>query len=351
MAEAVGRLLIIGFEGTEFSEVEKLITTIRPAGLIFFKRNYPLGGGGPEALRLLIEKAQALAQSHLGRRLLVAIDHEGGSVQRLPLPYTQLPPAQNMPSMDEARAIYAKAGRELAATGFNVNFAPVLDLAPPDSPVMGTRPFSDAPAAVAAYGRIVMEAYSAAGVMSCGKHFPGLGSAVIDPHQDLPIITLGLSRLMEQETAPFRTLAAGGLPAVMTTHALYTAMDNQYPATFSAKIAKILKKDLAFGGVLVTDDLEMGAVVKNYPMGEAAVSAVLAGHDLALVCRLASYVEACAGALARAISDGRLSEARLSDAHERSQRFCEKLQSLQPSKERLEEWFSQTLQTEDISCM
>lgn len=349
LAEAVGRLLIIGFEGTEFSELKELVTSVRPAGLIFFKRNYPAETGGPRALRHLIEQAQNLAESHLGRRLLVAIDHEGGSVQRLPRPYTKLPPAQDMArvSADEITALYERAGRELAATGFNVNFAPVLDLAPPDSPVMGSRAFSDEPFAVARYGQQVAEAYGAAGVMTCGKHFPGLGSAVIDPHHELPIITLPLERLIATETAPFRALAAS-LPAIMTTHALYPALDRANPATFSPRIADMVKKDLNFGGVLVTDDLEMGAVVKNYPMGEAAVAAVAAGHDLALVCRRADYIQECANALATALSTGRISEARLADAHERGGRFCEKAHQARPEQSRLDECF-EYLATEDIS--
>ncbi len=322
LTEAVGRLLIIGFE-EDFSEAEKLILEIRPAGLIFFRRNYPAEKGGRKALRAFMQAAQKLAENSLGRRLFMAIDHEGGSVQRLPAPYAILPSAQDMAQKTpaEAREIYEQAGKELAETGFNLNFAPVLDLAPPDSPVLGTRCFSNDPSRVAEYGEIALNAYRAAGVLTCGKHFPGLGSAVVDPHYELPAILLESRRLWEVETAPFRLLAECGLPAIMTTHALYPSLDEAHPATFSGPVVDMLKHDMGFLGPVVTDDLEMGAVVKHFPLGEAAVRAVAAGHDLALVCRKADYVRECAEALARAVESGRVSAARLSDAHRRSARL------------------------------
>lgn len=344
LAEAVGRLLIVGFEGGDFSEVENLITDIRPAGLIFFKRNVTAPGGAG-ALRDLIARAQALAESFLGRRLLVAIDHEGGSVQRLARPYTVLPSAQDVAgrTLDEARELYAQAGWELAATGFNVNFAPVLDLAPPDSPVSGTRSYGEEPARVAEYGWALVAAYRAAGVMTCGKHFPGLGSALLDPHHELPAIPLDMARLRAADMAPFRVLAAQGLPAIMTTHALYPALDAERPATFSRRIADIVKEEMGFAGPLVTDDLEMGAVVKNYPLGEAVVEAVLAGHDLALICRRAEYVKESAAALAAAIASGRITEARLADAHARSRRFYEAAEAIRPQPQFLHEYFEKFL--------
>ncbi|UQZ88540.1 beta-N-acetylhexosaminidase [Deltaproteobacteria bacterium Smac51] len=342
LAEAVGRILIVGFEGTEFSELESLITGIRPAGLIFFKRNYP-ETDGPSSLRRLITAAQDMAQSCLGRRLFVAIDHEGGTVQRLPAPYVSLPSAQDAgaQSLGNALELAAKAGRELAATGFNFNLAPVLDVASPVSTIMGTRCFSDNPERVADYGRAVMEGYRNSGVLTCGKHFPGLGAALIDPHHELPTVEIDHRRLMEVDLEPFRELVENGLGAVMTTHALYPVLDDMNPATFSSHIVEILKKEMMFGGAVVTDDLEMGAVVKNYPMGEAAVSAVQAGHDLALVCRRATYVEECAKALASAALSGQISEARLADAHERSSRLYENLESIWPEKSRLDVWFEE----------
>lgn len=332
--EAVGRLLIVGFEGSDFPEVEDLILQVRPSGLIFFKRNYP---GGPEALRLLIERAQTLAEKELGRRLFMAIDHEGGLVQRLPAPYTPLPSAWEAASdgaepAEAARTALAGA-RELAATGFNFNMAPVLDVARPDGDFIGTRAFSDEPGRVSALGRAWLEAFHQAGLLGAAKHFPGLGAATADPHHDLPLIDLTLGQLEQNDLKPFRELIGHGLEAVMTTHALYPALDKDQPATFSGRIVALIKDDPSFRGAVLTDDLEMGAVVRNYPLGQAAVAAVSAGHDLALICRRRDYVDECRQALAGALESGRLAPERLADAHARSARLLARLEAIRPPAE------------------
>ena len=344
LAEAVGRLLIIGFEGSDFAEIEGLLLKFRPAGLIFFKRNYP-GPDDPEAplkLRTLIERAQALAEMELGRRLFVAIDHEGGRVQRLPAPYTLLPPAgaaRTGPlNVEQMAGLAGRGARELAATGFNFNFAPVLDVASPLSSLMGDRCFSDDPAEVAAYALAVLRAYHQAGILGAGKHFPGLGAATVDPHHELPTVPSDLQRLREVDLPPFRALMEEGLLAIMTTHALYPALDRERPATVSEDIVGLIKNE-SFPGALLTDDLEMGAVVKNYPMGEAAVNAIRAGHDLALVCRQAEYVEECRTALAAAVRQGDLSESRLNDAWGRSDLLRRRLAGLRPDQAVLDGWF------------
>lgn len=348
LAEAVGRLLIVGFEGTDFAEVERLVTTVRPSGLVFFKRNY-LPNEGPLWLRGFIERTQALAESVLGRRLLMAIDHEGGRVQRLPSPYTLLPSAAEAVygrGMDPAAVgtLTFKAAGELAGTGFNFNFAPVLDVAPPGSAFMFDRSFGDSPAKVAGFGRACLAAYRRAGLLGAGKHFPGLGSAELDPHHALPTINLDRRRLCEIDLAPFRDLIEdGSLPAVMTTHALYPALDAEYPATFSQAIVGLLKSAPGFDGAVLTDDLEMGAVARNYPPGEAAVGAVRAGHDLALVCRRADYIDECRRALSSAVAGGLISQARMSDAHRRIDGLFSALAAARPDETRRRAWFDEMI--------
>ena len=343
LAEAVGRLLIIGFEGTDFAEVEALITRVRPAGLIFFKRNYPVGDDGPARLREFIDSAQALAVSLLGRRLFMAIDHEGGRVQRLPAPYTQLPPAGEALAggLTAALEMIGRGARELAATGFNFNLAPVLDVASPFSSFMGDRSFSDDPDQVTAYARAVLTAFHRAGILGAGKHFPGLGAATIDPHHELPTIAADARRLREVDLAPFRELIRDDLLAVMTTHALYPALDPEDPATFSEDIVALLKDELGFAGAVLTDDLEMGAVANNYPLGEAAVSAIRAGHDLALICRRADYIEECRSALGRAVRGGQITEGRLTDAWGRSDLLARRLAGFWPDQTRRDQWFDE----------
>lgn len=370
LAEAVGRLFIVGFEGTDFAEVEDLVTTVRPAGLIFFKRNFPKTGGA-RALKELIDSTQALAESQLGRRLLMAIDHEGGLVQRLPAPYTRLPAAGEIPFLASAAELAGRGARELAATGFNFNLAPVLDVASPSGSFMGSRCFSDDPGQVLAFGRAQLEAFHQAGVLGAGKHFPGLGSAVIDPHHELPTLVSDRRRLMEVDLVPFQGLinpavfgaetlageagespvSAGGraggftagLLAVMTTHAVFPALDLERPATFSEEIVSLLKNEMGFAGALLTDDLEMGAVVKNYPLGEAAVASIGAGHDLALVCRRRDYIDECRRAMGAALRGGLVSEARLADAHERSRLLTRRLDDTRPGRDLLDQWFETLL--------
>ncbi|MDR3037934.1 MAG: beta-N-acetylhexosaminidase [Candidatus Adiutrix sp.] len=339
LAEAVGRLLLVGFEGRGLGEVEALLEAVRPAGLIFFARNYP-GPEGPAALRRLIVQAQALAGAVFGRPLLMAIDHEGGPVQRLPAPYTRLPAARACSDPAEAERLTELGARELAATGFNFNLAPVVDV--PDGPgaFIGERGFSGDPRAVAAWARAVLAAFRRAGLLGAAKHFPGLGQARLDPHLDLPLIPASADRLAATDFLPYRELVGEpDLAAVMTTHAFYPALDADRPATLSPEIVGLLKNELGFGGAVLTDDLEMGAMAKNYDLGEAAVLAVAAGHDLALICRRRENIEVCRRALTKAVQSGRLTESRLADALRRTAGLAERLRAIAVPDARRELWF------------
>ena len=326
LGEAVGRLLLVGFEGRDMAEVEDLLTAVRPAGLIFFARNYH-GEGGPAALGRLIGQARDLAETLSGRPLLVAIDHEGGPVQRLPAPYTRLPAARACPDLDEAGRLAGIGARELAATGFNFNLAPVLDV--PDGPeaFIGERGFSDDPGRVTAWARVILAAYGRAGLLGAAKHFPGLGPARLDPHLELPVITAPAERLSRVDLRPYRELLPE-LAAVMTSHALYPALDPDLPATLSPTLAGLLKREMGFEGALLTDDLEMGALARNYDLGEAAVKAVAAGHDLALVCRRRANIEKTRRALGAAVRNGLLTENRLADAFRRTENLTARLAAI-----------------------
>jgi len=337
LAEAVGRLLLVGFEGRDWAEVEDLLTAVRPAGLIFFARNYP-EDGGPAALRQLIDQARGLSETLSSRPLLVAIDHEGGPVQRLPAPYTRLPAARASRDLEEAGRLAETGARELAATGFNFNLSPVLDV--PDGPeaFIGERGFSEDPALVAAWAKVLLAAYGRAGILGAAKHFPGLGPARLDPHLELPVIDAPAERLSRVDLKPYRELLSE-LPAVMTSHALYPALDPGCPATLSPTLVGILKREMGFGGALLTDDLEMGALVRNYDLGEAAVSAVTAGHDLALVCRHRANIEKVRQALAEAIRGGLLTENRLADAFRRTETLTARLTAIAVPGEIRAGWF------------
>ena len=326
LREAVGRLLIVGYEGHDFCELARLLEEIRPLGFIFFTRNFP--SHEPEKLPQLIRQSQEMAQSLLGRPLLWMIDYEGGLVQRLPSPpFTRVPAAQEMAAKDPtlAKTIVKAASLELAALGFNFNLAPILDVASPASDFIGTRSFSADSREVSFWARLYAKTYQEAGLLCAGKHFPGLGRATLDPHAVLPTIDFPKKILMG-DLAPFFDLM-DVLPAIMSTHAVYPAFDRDFPATFSTKIINILRREKAYHGAIISDDLEMGAVVKNYPMGEAATLAVAAGHDLLLICRKREYVLECQKALGVALKSGALTAKRLLEAHEQGQALLSALQS------------------------
>jgi len=337
LAEAVGRLLLVGFEGRDMAEVEDLLTAVRPAGLIFFARNYS-EDGGPSALSSLINQARSLAETLFGRPLLVAIDHEGGPVQRLSAPYTRLPAARASRNLGEAGLLAETGARELAATGFNLNLAPVLDV--PDGPeaFIGERAFSDDPGQVAAWAKVILAAYGRAGLLGAAKHFPGLGPARLDPHQELPVIPASAERLSRVDLKPYRELLPH-LAAVMTSHALYPALDPARPATLSPVLVGLLKREMGFEGALLTDDLEMGALTRNYDLGEAAVGAIAAGHDLALVCRRRANIEKVRQALASAVRAGSLTENRLADAFRRTETLTARLAAIAAPGETRAGWF------------
>jgi len=337
LAEAVGRLLLVGFEGRDMVELEELISSVRPAGLIFFARNYP-EEGGPAALGRLIERARSLSEALSGWRLLVAIDHEGGPVQRLPAPYTRLPAARACPDLEEAGRLAETGARELAATGFNFNLAPVLDVPDGLEAFIGERGFSDDPGRVADWAKIILAAYGRAGLLGAAKHFPGLGPARLDPHREMPVISASAERLLEVDLKPYRELLPD-LDAVMTSHVLYPALDPKRPATLSPVVTELLKGEMGFAGALLTDDLEMGALTRNYDLGQAAVSAVSAGHDLVLVCRRRANIEKVRQAIAEAVRGGVLAESRLADACRRTENLTARLAAIAVPGETRAGWF------------
>lgn len=303
-AMASGGFLVVGWEGREVAEPLELVERIRPAGLIFFRRNFPAGGGPELASQLgaVKQKAESLGISDF----ILALDNEGGLVRRLPEPFVQLPKASDAGSEAEIAAMAEASGRELRQLGFNVNFAPVLDVDTCGG-FMRERCFgSDAPS-VARKARAFIEGFAKAGVLCCGKHFPGLGAAVIDPHESLPTVSIPVGELKVKHMAAYQDLAGAGGPLsmVMTTHCLYPGLDADEPATFSPRCVQALREGMFFDGLIFTDDLEMGAV-KAGSVGQAAVKALRAGHDLALICRGIANIQAAVNELSSAMESFRI---------------------------------------------
>jgi len=338
LKEKIGQLFIVGFEGYEPSKaVETLIQQHRIGGIALFGRNIR----DPVQLLSLTSALQALSPE---LPLFMAIDQEGGRVSRLKAPFTEFPSPSRLGqagSVELAHAFGKAVAKELNAVGINVNFAPILDLdTNPQNPVIGERAFGSRPDLAARLGVAFFKGLEAQGVVAVGKHFPGHGETSADSHQVLPVVPHGWSRLEEVELHPFSEAVKAGIPALMTAHVLYPALDPDHPATLSrAILTDLLRGGLGFDGLLVSDDLEMGAIASRYSTAEAAVRFIEAGGDLLLIChRYERQLEAME-ALTRAVEAGRIQEERVEGSLRRVIRAKERylLPSPPPSPEKITE--------------
>jgi beta-N-acetylhexosaminidase len=289
MKEALGQLLIIGFDGTEMTpRLRSLLRRVQPAGIILFARNIRI----PDQTWRLLRDCQKCVSTPLFR----CVDLEGGQVDRFRNVLAPAPSAAEVFSTAD-RKLFGKHGRIIGencrALGFNVDFAPVLDLALEASrTVMSSRAVSANPRAVAAYGREFLAGLRAARVVGCGKHFPGLGEGKLDSHHELPVIDKPLRSLWKEDLLPYRTLRAQ-LPVVMVSHAAFPMVTgDRTPASLSKKwISEILRRRIGYRNLVASDDLEMGAVRSAASVGESAIEHIRAGGDLALICHREEYIE------------------------------------------------------------
>jgi beta-N-acetylhexosaminidase len=300
LARAAGQLLSVGFDGTTLpDQLAARIAAGEVGGVMLFRPNI----ADPAQLAGLVGTLRAAAPPEAP--LLVSIDQEGGIVQRLRAPATVWPPMLAVGAGgDVARTtqVGRALGAELAAVGVTWNFAPVLDVhTNPANPVIGNRAFGTTPDAVIAHALAFWRGLRAAGVLACGKHYPGHGDTRTDSHLELPVVGHALDRLRRIELAPFATAAAAGMEAFMTAHVLYPALDPDLPATLSRRIAtELLRGELGFRGVLVSDDLGMKAVADRYGIEDLAVRAIEAGCDHLLVREPAARQQEAFAAIVRA---------------------------------------------------
>lgn len=313
-----GQLLMVGIPGpTIDAATRRRLLELRAAGVILFRRNVRT----PAQVRRL-----CAALHQLTPQFLIGIDQEGGRVSRLPRPFTQFPPARAIGDRASSRLAFAigqAMGRELASVGIDIDFAPVLDvLTHPRNRVIGDRAFAGVPSTVSAIALALAGGLQAAGIVPCGKHFPGHGGARGDSHVVLPRVARRRHDLWRIDLAPFRDAIAADIPALMVAHVLYRHLDSSAPASLSPRIVdRLLRHRLGFRGTIVSDDLEMGAVSHRLSPGEAAVRAVLAGNDLLLVCNNLDVAAQAHRGLRVALASGRLPAARARDALARIRRL------------------------------
>lgn len=311
----VGTHLLVGFRGLELEgELKGFIKNFGVGGIVLFRRNIK----GPEQLRALLNETQAFAQETLGRPLWVAIDQEGGPVQRLTPPFTQLPSAKELAAQggDAIAEWECKAASDLRRMGIQINLAPVLDVVSPETPnFMDARSLGSDPREVARLGRIWIETLQANGVSATAKHYPGLGQAELDPHHFAPVIRWQNDEAMQRDLLPFREAIGAGVHCVMTSHALYPFLDPQWPATLSPAINnEWLRNRLGFEGVLLSDDMDMAAMSEKYSWGEMARHGLLSSIDFFLLCQRSENIEIFYRALSDAIGHG----GALADMHRKS---------------------------------
>jgi beta-N-acetylhexosaminidase len=293
----VGELVVGGFAGTSLPEAfARALRERRRGGAILFKSNVE---GGPSQVAALTRAVHAAAPEPP----LVGIDQEGGRVARLKAPLLVVPPMRTVASWGDvslAEQIAHAVGTELAALGFTIDFAPVLDVNTcPSNPVIGDRAFGDDAETCARFGAAWVRGLQGAGLLACGKHFPGHGDTSKDSHIDLPVVDQPLERLERVELVPFRAAVEAGVATLMTAHVVYPALDGKRPATMSPAVCTTLRERLGFRGALVSDDLEMQAIAARSTIEDAAVHAIAAGCDVLLVCWSDEKQERAVEALAR----------------------------------------------------
>jgi beta-N-acetylhexosaminidase len=314
----IGQLLIGSLpDKTVTPEMRSLAREFSLGGIIFFARNIE----APEQVAELSHDVQGLANS---MPLWVSVDQEGGRVARLKAPFTVWPPMATLGrSGDEALARrFAKAlATELRAVGITLDYAPVLDIhTNPKNPIIGDRALAEDADSVARLGAAIIQTLQSNGVAACGKHFPGHGDTSVDSHLELPLIEHPPDRIRRVELVPFREAVKAGVAFIMTAHVLVPSLDEEKPATLSRRIVQgMLREELGYPGVILSDDLEMKAIAKTYAVPDAAVQAIAAGCDGLLICSGDVDVQAATlEALVRAVEQDVIPYKRLEDALKRN---------------------------------
>lgn len=275
----LGQMIITGFQGLELSdETSAFLSQARIGGVVLFAHNYE----SPAQLAELVNQVQDCRGD---LPLWISVDHEGGRVQRFRTkPFTKIPDAQTIAKVDSPKMTFELSehiARELKAVGINLNFSPVADiLTNPKNQAIGNRSFGTTEDQVTKLITAMLRGHLREGIQACVKHFPGHGDTSVDSHVSLPKVTTTLETLREREFRPFSRAFRSHCDFVMVGHLVNPAVDPDRPASLSRKwISEILREELRFGRLVVTDDLEMKAITDNYPADQAAREAVLAGCD------------------------------------------------------------------------
>lgn len=313
--EKIGQLMIIGFNGTSVDEnLNDLVKNSYIGGVILFKDNV-------ESLDGVTELINNIKLLNIENKipLFISVDEEGGVVSRIPNEFFKLPSSLSIGAYNNENMSY-KVGeiiaQELKLMGYNMDYAPVLDvLSNPNNTVIGSRAFGRDVDTVSNLGVSVMKGISENNVISVVKHFPGHGDTSVDSHYGLPLVEKSLEELKELEFIPFQEAINNGADAIMVSHILLQNIDSENPATMSKKIvSNILRNEMNFDGVVISDDMTMAAIMDNYDIGEASVKAINAGVDIILVCHGYDNEMKVLNSIIEAVNSGEITEERLNES-------------------------------------
>lgn len=314
-ADKVGQLLMIGIHGKTLNDDAKfMLNEYRVGGIILFDRNME----SKDQVKSLITDINKTGKSAGLTPLFIGIDQEGGAVARMEDQLIKVPPAEELGKepIEQAVSLAKQSGTELKDLGFNINFAPVADLG-----LTYGRSFSTNPDDVVRYASAVGKAYDEAGLWYSYKHFPGIGKTDVDLHADTSVVPVSKENLLNEDTKVFVDLikqSKTNTYAIMVSHAMYPQIDAEHPSSLSkAIITDWLRKDMGYNGVVVTDDMDMGALAKHYTFGDMAVQSILAGSDILLVCHEYEHMQEAYNGLMKAVKDGRISKERLDESVKR----------------------------------
>jgi beta-N-acetylhexosaminidase len=320
LPEKIGQMVMCGFQGTQpSSEIEELIGKFHVGGVIYFSRNV----NDSQQISQLSQDLQHIAKKSSELPLLISIDQEGGMVARIVEGITLMPGNMALGATRDVQGVFEAAkisGKELRLLGINMNFAPSVDINNnPLNPVIGVRSYGEKADLVSEMGIAAFKGYQESGVAATIKHFPGHGDTDVDSHLDLPTILHDLGRLNQLELAPFRKAIEDGVDAIMTAHVVFPALgETNTPSTLSPKvISQLLRSQLNYNGVIVTDCMEMKAISDYFGTEEAAVAAVEAGVDIVLISHSFHRQVGAIEALVKAVESGRIPEARIDQSVER----------------------------------
>lgn len=310
--EMVGQMFVVSVGGTEPDYyIEKMVRERNIGGVILFGYNMESG----EQVKSLTTSLQQLSmQTEPAVPLFVAVDQEGGDIASAPWVSPQPSAAEIGGGGDpaKARTVSEEIGTELLRAGVNTNFAPVVDTG--FGAAIGNRSYGEDPELVSRMGSAAIEGYESAGIASSAKHFPNHGPASTDSHKELPVVDHDMNTIEAFDLPPFRAAVEAGVPMVMAGHLLYPAVDSERPASLSARWIRILREDLGFDGVVVTDDLAMAGASGGGAPGRAAVAAVEAGADLLILSSPPEQQAAAYDAVVAAVESGEISEERIRES-------------------------------------